>query len=168
MKVMNKEEIRENLFNYESFLDYEDLDVLDIQESNYKSIERAINKRMKEIKELQMELEVLEEEKRKMKDYINTFNNKKQIVVLSIKENLKRDKWDYYSLTLDLSIICEDYSKVIKNLEYQTLTFTERGKYKDAIVTDWINKYKIDEIKTNVTLKNIKNINNVKVSEIEN
>lgn len=167
MKVMNKQEIRENLFNYESFLDYECLDVEDIKESNYKSIENAIQRRIKEIKELQIELEVLEEEKRKMEEYIKSFDDKKQIVVLSIIEKLKRNKWDNYSLTLELSIMCEDNSKVIKTLEQEVLNFAQRGKYKDLIITDWINKYDIDEIKTNVTLKNIKNLIDIKILEIE-
>lgn len=103
--------------------------------------------------------------KQDIENKINCLSNTESKIIIKIKEHLKSDKYDYYSLKLQVLKVSLDNTLIIDILDNREFSFVERGKIfekhlNDSIencLNESIEKYPEIEIYSNKVLKNNRN-----------
>ena len=119
-----------------------------------------VTRDLKVIEEEILSLIKLKEEYVKIKydieSKINELSSLESKYILKIVEHPKRDKYDYYSLDLEVLKVSLDNKTLINREQKIELAFSERGKVLNDYIEKFVNEYPNIEIYSNKELKNYK------------
>jgi hypothetical protein len=159
--MLNKQEIKDQLI-YSSAGQLENYDLKTLEElkdeSKYTVVSELKSKRLK-IEKLLLEIEILEEEEKKIDTKINELESSETKNVIEIKEVPKQSKNTCYYLYIKLLKVDKNTNKIISIIDDRILDFKERGKFKDELITGYISNNNIQEIWSNMWLDKLEKTN---------
>lgn len=126
----------------------------------------------RDLKDIESELKQLEELKERWLIYqdeinkrIEQYSNMEYKYILKVNESPKKDKYDIYSLFIEVLKVDKDITVIIDDKENIKLSFKERGKVFDEYIKELIKKYNINEIYSNKEIKGVsyKNLNELSI-----
>lgn len=151
MTNINKESVKRNLERKERVFQRWATETLQSLEVYQEEFDEIISSRKETIDILLYEIELLEQEKKRRKDLINSMKSEERKIIVEITEVKKKYASDTYSLYLSLKTVTET-NKVIEKMENEKLNFSERISVRNSILTKWLCEYDVSEIYTNVNI----------------
>lgn len=126
----------------------------------------------RDLKDIESELKQLEELRERWLIYqdeinkrIEQYSNMEYKYILKVNESPKKDKYDIYSLFIEVLKVDKDITVIIDDKENIKLSFKERGKVFDEYIKELIKKYNVNEIYSNKEIKGVsyKNLNELSI-----